>query len=73
MKYVLKRKLRGCPLPVGTVSDYNSSGMVRFSYKYPAERGIRVWRLPRWLCYSMPYYFRWQRRGTCSLKKGNDE
>ena len=66
MKYKLKRKLRGCPMPVGTVS----SEVVRrgdsittwydFAWTYPTRSCIpdnRVCKIPAWLCGSMPYYF----------------
>ena len=55
MRYKLIRKLKGCPLPVGTVSDGYCLGMYRFEANIPDHR---AWDIPAWLCASMPHYFR---------------
>ena len=65
MNYKLIRKLKGVPLPVGmvTTEEMEQSGVVTCLFRKPLSRkncytDFLEWRVPRWLCSSMPYYFR---------------
>lgn len=63
MKYRLIRALWKCPLPVGSEAEpgYKAgefNGICRFCTPLGLE-----WRIPSWLCASMPHYFREVREG----------
>lgn len=65
MRYKLIRKLKGCLLPVGTVSgevEYVTGiQYYRFSWTAPTRSSRpddRRWDIPGWMCDSMPHYFR---------------
>lgn len=65
MRYRLIRKLKGCLLPVGTVSgelEYVMGIQVyRFQWTVPTRSSIpdnRGNEIPAWMCGAMPHYFR---------------
>ncbi len=64
MKYKLIRKLRKCPLPVGSVGEEDcvmGEMLCRFRWTGPARSCIpdeRAWEIPLWLCQSIPHHFK---------------
>jgi len=65
VKYKLIRKLKGCPLPVGTVSGeskkHDGWNVYGFAWTVPSKSCIpdnRECFFPYWLCACMPHYFK---------------